>query len=94
MSNMADVRLFALIVVLVLSYFNQTVASKRTNDNFKTPLSGSTVLEDSFSKEFLTKCSSKVQQRIPVTDETRRHAIKTHTKRRYSKIKLSEQEMN
>lgn len=72
--KMADVRLFALIVALVLSYFNQTAASKRANDNFKTPLLGFTVLEDSFRKEFLTKCSSKVQQRIPVTDEMRKHA--------------------
>lgn len=86
--KMAYVRLFALIVALVLSYFNQTAASKRANDNFKTPLLGFTVLVDSFSKEFLTKCSSKVQQRIPVTDETRRHAIKTHIKRRYSKGKV------
>ena len=86
---MVDVRLFALIVALVLSYFNPTAASQRANDNFKTPLSGSTVLEDSFRKEFLTKCSSKVQQRIPVTEETRRHAIKTHTKRRYLKGKVA-----
>ena len=88
LAKMADVRLFALIVALVLSYFNQTAASKRANDNFKTPLLGFTVLEDSFSKEFLTKCNSKVQQRILVTDETRRHAIKTHIKRRYSKGKV------
>ena len=86
--KMVDVRLFALIVALVLSYFNQTAASKRANDNFKTPLFGFTVLEDSFSKEFLTKCSSKVQQRIPVTDEMRKHAIKTHIKRMYSKGKV------
>ena len=76
---MADGRLNALIVLLVLSYFNQTAASIRANDNFKTPLLGFTVL---------TKCSSKVQQRIPVTDETRRHAIKTYIKRRYLKGKV------
>lgn len=85
--NMANARLFALMVGLVLSYFNPTVACRRANDNYKTPRSGSTVLEDSFSEEFLTKCSSKVQQRIPITDETRRHAIKTYTKRRYLKGK-------
>ena len=35
LAKMADVRLFALIVAIVLSYFNQTAASKRANDNFK-----------------------------------------------------------